>query len=162
MGTQLPIPKTDRAPIFGLCLLWPNCWMDQDDNWHGRRPHCAGFWSQLPLQKKGTVVPPKVMFKGHSSQFSVHVCCGQTAGWIKMTIGMVVVLIVLDFGASSLSRKKAQLFPQRSCLLWPNGRMHQATLLDEDRAASERGTAPNFWPMSIVAKRLAGSRCLLG
>ena len=61
-GTQLPTPKGAQPPIFGPYLLWPNCWMDQDDNWHGRRPHCAGFWSQLPLQKKGTVVPPKVMF----------------------------------------------------------------------------------------------------
>ena len=23
----------------------------------------------------------------------------------------------------------------------------------------QRGTAPNFWPMSVVAKRLDGSRC---
>ena len=26
--------------------------------------------------------------KGHSPQFSVHVCCGQTAGQIKMALGM--------------------------------------------------------------------------
>jgi len=26
--------------------------------------------------------------KGQSSQFSVHVCCGQTARWIKMQLGM--------------------------------------------------------------------------
>jgi len=38
--------------------------------------------------------------KGHSPQFSAHVCCGQTAGWIKISLGMEVGLgaggIVLD------------------------------------------------------------------
>ena len=38
--------------------------------------------------------------KGHNPQFSVHVCCGQTAGWIKMPLGTKVGLgpgdIVLD------------------------------------------------------------------
>jgi len=51
-------------------------------------------------------------------------------------------------------------------LLWPNGCMHQDTstevglslgdiVLDGDPAPlPQRGTAPNFWPMSVVAKRL--------
>jgi len=30
--------------------------------------------------------------KGHSPQFSVHVCCGQVAGCIKMPLGMEVGL----------------------------------------------------------------------
>jgi len=30
--------------------------------------------------------------KGHSPQFSAHVCCGQTAGWIKMPLGTKVGL----------------------------------------------------------------------
>jgi len=38
--------------------------------------------------------------KGHSPQFSVHTCCGQTAGWTKMPLGKEVGLgpghIVLD------------------------------------------------------------------
>jgi len=38
--------------------------------------------------------------RGTSPQFSVHVCCGQTAGWIKMPLGTEVGLglgdIVLD------------------------------------------------------------------
>ena len=33
------------SPIFGLCPLWPNGWMDQECTWHGggprSRPHCA-------------------------------------------------------------------------------------------------------------------------
>jgi len=42
------------------------------------------------LPKKGTALP----------QFSAHVCCGQMAGWIKITLGTEVGLnaghIVLD------------------------------------------------------------------
>jgi len=40
-GTQLrPLQKGGRAPspIFGICLLWPNCWMDQGGTWHGGGP----------------------------------------------------------------------------------------------------------------------------
>jgi len=29
-------------------------------------------------------------------------------------------------------------------------------VLDEDPAPPQRDTAPNFWPMSVVAKRLEG------
>ena len=40
------------------------------------------------------------LLKGHSSQFSAHVRCGQTAGWMKMPLGTEVGLgpgdIVLD------------------------------------------------------------------
>jgi len=38
----------------------------------------------------GDPAPPE---KGHSTpNFSAHVCCGQTAGWIKMPLGMEVFL----------------------------------------------------------------------
>jgi len=49
-------------------------------SWHGGRPppspHCVRWGPSSP--KRGTTAP----------QFSVHVCCGQTAGWIKMSLGM--------------------------------------------------------------------------
>ena len=66
-------------------------------------------------------------------QFSTHVCCGQVAGWIKMpALGMKVNLGPGDF------------------------------LLDGDLAPSPKSwrqsPLPNFRPMSIVAKRLDGSR----
>jgi len=32
-GPSSPIPS-----IFGLCLLWPNGWMDQEVTWYGHRP----------------------------------------------------------------------------------------------------------------------------
>jgi len=78
------------SPIFGPCLLWPNGWMDQDGTWHGggpwSRPHCARWGTSSP--------PPK---RGHSPQFSAHFYCHQTAGWIKMTLGMEVGLSLGDF-----------------------------------------------------------------
>ena len=43
---------------------------------------------------------PVTPAKGHAPQFSAHVCCSQTAGWIKMPLGTQVGLgsgdIVLD------------------------------------------------------------------
>ena len=76
------------------------------------------------LPQKGTEPPP---------QFLAHVNCGQTAGWIKMALGVEVGFdpghVVLDGDPDSLPEKG--------------------------------GTAPNFRPMFVVAKRLDGSRCHL-
>jgi len=69
--------------------------------------------------KNGAELPP---------QFSAHVYCGQTAGWIKMALGVQVGLgpghIVLDGDPDRLPQKGAEPPP------------------------------PNFRPMSIVVKRL--------
>jgi len=70
--------------------------------------------------------------KGYSPQFSAHVYCGQTARWINMPLGTEVGLGPGDFVLHG--------YPGST----PKG-----------------GTAPNFRPMSIVAKRLDGSRCHL-
>jgi len=59
-----------------------------------------------PLPKKGAEPPP---------QFSAHVYCGQTAGWIQMALGMEVGLgpghIVLD-GEPALLPQKGGTAPQ--------------------------------------------------
>jgi len=71
---------------------------------------------------------------GHSPlQFLAHICCGQIAAWIKMSLGMEVGLGQGDF------------------------------VLGGDPATSPQKGAefPNFRPMSIVVKRLDGSRCHL-
>ena len=34
----------------------------------------------------GDPAPPPQ--KGHSPQFAAHICCGQMAAWIKMSLGM--------------------------------------------------------------------------
>ena len=79
-------------PVCNVGVLWPNGCMDQDEIWHGGRPqprpHGVTWGPSFPPQK------------GHSPQFSAHVCCGQTAEWIKMPLGMKVGLgpgdVVLD------------------------------------------------------------------
>jgi len=106
--------------------LWPKCWMHQDATWYGGRPqprpHCAvwGPAPQLPLMRTQLPSPRR----GHSPQISTHVCCGQSAGWIKMPLGT-----------------KVGLRPGR-------------IVLHGDPAPLPKGTQPpNFRPMSIVAKR---------
>ena len=74
-----------QPPMFGPCLLWPNGWMDQDGTWHRGMGLGPGYivldWDPAPLPKKGAEPPP---------QFSAHFYCGQTAGCIKMALGMEV------------------------------------------------------------------------
>jgi len=68
--------------------------MDHNGTWHGggpwSRPHCARFGTQLPYPKRGK-----------RPQFSTHFYCGETAGCIKMQLGMEVGLgpgrIMLDW-----------------------------------------------------------------
>jgi len=98
--------------------------MDQDATWYGGRPqhrHIVLHGDPASPWKRGTA----------ASQFSAHVCCGQTAGWTKMQLGMEVGLgpgdIVLDGDPTpSLSRKETQHPPLFGlCLLWPNGRPYE-------------------------------------
>jgi len=66
--------KNGAPPIFGPCLLSPNGWMDQDATRYG-----ALGPGHIVLD--GDPVPPKG--GAQASQFSAHVCCVQTVGWIK-------------------------------------------------------------------------------
>jgi len=124
----------DRVPpIFGPCLLWPNGWMDQGATWHEGRPHPMRLcvrWGPSPLPTKGVQIPP---------QFSTHFYCGQTVGYIKMPLGMELGLSPGD------------------CVLDGNQAPHSP------KGGGARGRSPgaepsNFRPMSIVTKRLDGSR----
>ena len=71
-----------------------------------------------PSSKRGRSPPP---------QFSAHVHCGQTAGWIKMALGAKVGFgpgyIVLDWDPAPLPKKRggapSPIFGP--FLLWPNG-----------------------------------------
>jgi len=82
-----------------------------------------------PLPKK-EVEPAR----WRSPQFSADVCCGQTAGGIKMALGIEVGLgpvhIALDGDTAPLPKIGAEL-------------------------------PPNFWPIFIVSKRLDASTCHL-
>jgi len=68
--------------------------------------------------------------KGHSPQFSAHICCGHMAGWIKMPLGLEIGLGSGDFvldGDQLFSPKRGRspssIFGP--FLLWPNGWIHQ-------------------------------------
>jgi len=169
----------DRTVVLSVCpvcdvgALWPNSWMDQDETWHAGKPrpwpHCVRWEpSSAPQKRRGA--PP---------QFSAHVHCGQIAGRIKMALGMEVGLrpghSVLD-GDPAPSPKKGRAPSQifGPFLLWPNGWMHQDATwyggrpqprrlcVRWDQPPTPKGAdPPNFWPTSIVAKRLHGSRCHL-
>jgi len=123
--------------------------------------------------------------KGQSPQFSAHICCCQMAAWIKMPLGMETGLgpghIVLDRDLQLPRAKGVPHSPQfsshvycRQMAAWmdqddtwygarPRPRLYcvrwnPATL---DRKGGTAPNAPNSRPMSIVAKRLDGSRCHL-
>jgi len=68
------------CPVCDVRALWPNGWTDQDETWHAGRPrpwqHCVR-WDPAPLPQRGT-----------DPQFSTHICYGQMAAWIKMSLGM--------------------------------------------------------------------------
>jgi len=65
----------------------------------------------------------------HSTQFSVHVYCGQTAALIKMPLGMEVGLgpsgFVLDGDPAPPKGANFPIFGP--CVLWPNGWMDEDT-----------------------------------
>ena len=118
MGDPSPPNKGHSSPpIFDPCLLWPNDSMDKDETWHGGRPwpwpHCVRWGHSSPSPK------------GHSPpNFSAHVCCGQTAGLIKMPLSRDVDLSPGDI------------------------------VLDEDPTRPpQKWHTPNFRSLSIVAKR---------
>jgi len=95
----------------------------------------------MPLGREVNVGPgdivldgdPALAQRGTAPQFSGHVCCGQTAGWIKIPLGVEVGLGPGDI------------------------------VLDGDPSPPKKGhsTSPTFHPMSVVAKQLDGSTCHL-
>jgi len=170
-GPSLPPKKGAKPPICGPYLLWPNGLMDQDGTWHGGRPQPRRLcfrWGLDPSPKRGPSPqspifipfllrpngwmhedvtwygdrphprglvfvgdPASLPKRGRSPQFSAHIYCGQTAAWIMMPLGT-----------------EAGLGPDD-------------IVLDGDPALPpQKGASPlpYFRPMSIVAKRLDGSR----
>jgi len=77
------------CPVCDVSVLCPNGWMDQNETWHG-----GGLGPGHIVLDADPAVPQK----GYSPhQFSAHVRCGQTAGWIKMPLGMEIGLGSGDF-----------------------------------------------------------------
>ena len=167
MWTQSP------SPIFVPRVLWPSGCMDQDAAWYGgrRRPtrHCVR-WGPSSPSIKGAQLPP----------FSAHICCGQMAAWIKMSLGMELALGAGDFvldgdlapppkGGTAPSPIFGPFYCGQTagCIKMPLGvevSLDPSNIvLDGDPAlpSPKRGQSPQFSAMSIVAKRLHGSRCHL-
>jgi len=95
-----------RTVVLSLCdvvVLWPNCWTDQDETWHADRPrpwpHCVRWGPSSPSPKW---TAPK---------FWAPFYCGQTAGCIKMPLGVEVGLglghVVLDGDPAPLPKRGA-------------------------------------------------------
>ena len=121
--------------------------------------------------------PPPL--KGHSPQFSAHICGGQMAAWFKMSLGMEVGLgpgdFVSDGDPAPPPQKEGgahQIFGQ--CLMRPNGWVDEAGTWHGGRPQprllcvrwglsplpQKRGQSPEkFRSMFIVAKRLHASKC---
>jgi len=95
---ELPSSKRGRSPQFSTHICCGQMagmrWMDQDATWQGSRHqakrHCVRWGPSSPLRKGAE--PPN---------FRPLVYCSQTAGWIKMPLGVEVGLgpchIVLDW-----------------------------------------------------------------
>ena len=122
--------------------------------------------------------PSSPPLKGTAPQFSAHICCGQLAAWIKMSLGMELGLVpcdfVLDGDPASLPQNGAEppspIFGHfycgqaAGCIKMPLGTDVGLSpgdfVLDGDTIPSpKRGrNPPNFQPMFIVVKWLDASR----
>jgi len=116
MGTQLPLLQRGTAPNFRPISVAAK-WLDGS-----RCQYLHTKWHHAPLPIKGGRASPQL--------FSAHVWCGQTAGLIKIPLGMQVNLgpinIVLD-GDPAPPRQKRDRAPPifGPCLLSPNSLMDQ-------------------------------------
>ena len=164
-----------EPPIFGSCLLWPNGWKDQDDTFGtvvGLGP------GHIVLDGDPAPFPPQNSVQSPLPIFGPSLLC--MAKWldasIKMSLGMEVGLSPGDFvlyGDPASYTKRGGAAPIFGpCLLWQNGCMDQDTtwyvgrpppirdiVFDVDPATPRKKAhplPPNFWPMSLVAKRLDG------
>jgi len=121
-GDPVPFPQKGKrrrspplSPIFGPLLLWPNGCMHQNATRYRDMPRprrlCVRWGTRSPLPQRGT-----------GPQFSAHICCGQVAAWIKMSLGMELGLDLGDFvldedpvAPSPKGRQTPKIFGQ--CLL---------------------------------------------
>jgi len=160
-------PKRAQPLIIGPCLLWPNSWIDQDS--FGREVDLGSG----DIVLNGDPAPPKGAQP--RPQFLAHVCCGQTAGWNKMPLGMEVGLRPghrVRWDPAPPKGAQPQLSAHVCCgqmAGWTKmplgtkvGLGPGHSVLDGDAAAPKKGHSPHtFWTVSIVAKRLDGSGCHL-
>jgi len=121
-GDPAPPPPKGHSPQFSASSVAAK-WLHRSRCQGRPRPRrlCVRWGPRSPLPKKG----------GGAPKFSVHVYCGQTAGWIKIVLGTEVGLspgdlVVLDGDpAPSPKRGRAPSPIVGPFLSWPNGWMHQ-------------------------------------
>ena len=105
------------CPVCNVGVLWPNGWSDQDET-------CmqVGLGPGHIVLEGDPAPPPQ---RGTASQFSAHICCGQMAAWIKMSVGMKLGLgpgdFVLDGDHAPLPKRGRSPPNFRPSLLRPNG-----------------------------------------
>ena len=111
----------------------------------------------------GDPAPPSPKRERSPLNFSAHVHCGQTAGWIKMILGTEVGLSSGDFVLHGDQAPSPNVFGP--FLLWPNGWMHEdATWYGgrpQPRGLCDRwGPSPlNFRPMFIIVIVISLDHC---
>jgi len=100
-----PSPKgAQPLPIFGPYPLRPNGCIHQDATWYGGRPRPRRLYVRW-----GPRFPPQ---KGdRAPKFLAHAYCGQTAGWIKMVLGVEIGLSPSDFVLSGDSARPLSFRP---------------------------------------------------
>ena len=116
-----------RCPVCPVCLSVTLVHCGQRVGWIKMELCVQVGLSPVHIVLDGDPAPPPP--KGHSPQFSAHICCGQISSWIKIPLDMEVGLgpgnFVLDGDPAprSPSVKRGgtptQIFDP--CLLWPNG-----------------------------------------
>jgi len=92
-----------RTVVLSACLsvTLVHCGQtDQDETWHAGRPQPG----HIVLDGDPAPTPPK----GHSPQFSAHICCVKMAAWIKVPIGTEVRLGPGDFVIDGYPAPSAQ------------------------------------------------------
>ena len=98
--------------------------MHQDATWYGGRPQPR----ELCVRWEASHLPKREAEPGGRAPNFRPMYCGQTAGWIKMALGMEVGLgpvhVVLDGDTAPLPKKGGRAPPIFGpSLLWPNGCM---------------------------------------
>jgi len=134
MGTQLPQEKggTAAPPHFWAYVLWPNGWMNLGTE-------VALGPGQIVLDGDPASSAEE---SGTTPPISAHVCCGQTAGWIKIPVGRDVELGPGDIVSDRDPLKRGTSPPLFGpCLLWPNGWI--------DQNATSYGGRPRLRPHCV-------------
>ena len=163
LSVRCPVMPVQSCPVCNVGVLWPNSCMDQDETGHVGRPrpwpHCVRWGRSFSSPKGHTPIFGPYLLRPNGCMDQVATQHGAGPRPRRLCVrGEPSPPSPKGGGAPSL------IFGQ--FLLWPNGWMHQDATWYRGRprpkrhcvrwgsSPAKRDTAPNFWPMSIVARRL--------